>query len=79
MFIDKIVLFQCATPSGSYEIANIIFYKHVILSGLKHYRRTSSVMGIIKIKQSKMTILIAGSENKKPNKLNYTGLLRASQ
>ena len=37
MFIEKIVLFQCATPSGSYKIVNTIFYKHVIRSELIRY------------------------------------------
>ena len=43
MFIDKIVLFQRATPSGSYKIVNPIFYKHVILSELIRYFITSLV------------------------------------
>ena len=43
MFIDKIVLFQRATLSGSYKIVNTIPYKHVILSELIRYFITSLV------------------------------------
>jgi len=41
MFIDKIVLFQRTTPSGSYKNVNTIFHKHVIISELIRYFITS--------------------------------------